>query len=233
MTMTSKNQQASTSFEAVLWDMDGTLIDSEPLWQQATAELSEYLGRRLSRKKLAITQGATVSFTINVCAEHAGVQLDANSYAHLQQQLFDRMKYLLADVTIVPGISELLNKLRAEGTACYVVTNTFRDLAQPAIDAIGRELFAGSICGDEVEHGKPDPMIYATAAKNLNVNPAQCLAFEDSEAGMTAAVAAGCKTIAVPHTVSQYPPGVLPLPSPSFVGVEPATMRQWFSTMEE
>lgn len=228
--MDNTQSETSKSLKAVLWDMDGTLIDSEPLWQQVTVELGEYLGRALTPELLAQTQGATIRFTIELCAKHAGVELNAEKYQQLQQFVFDRMKYLLADVVTFPGVRELLAGLKNDGIACYVVTNTFRELAQPAIDAIGSDYFAGSICGDEVAQGKPDPLLYRTAAKNLGVAPADCLVFEDSQAGMIAAVTAGCKTIAVPSAVSSYPSGVMALPTSSFVGVESETLRNWFNT---
>lgn len=227
--MNNAQLAASKSLKAVLWDMDGTLIDSEPLWQQVTVELGEYLGRALPPKLLAQTQGATIRFTVELCAKHAGIELNPEKYQQLQQYVFGRMKHLLADVFTFPGIRELLAGLNKDGIACYVVTNTFRELAQPAIDAIGSEYFSGSICGDEVAQGKPDPLLYLTAAKNLGVAPADCLVFEDSQAGMIAAVTAGCKTVAVPSAVSSYPSGAMALPTSSFIDVKPETLRQWFN----
>ncbi len=231
--MTNGYMKASSYLQAVLWDLDGTLIDSEPLWQQVTAELSAAMGRRLSPEKLALTQGATIRFSIETCAEHAGVQLTESLYRRFRQEMFDQMKLLLADAPIIAGIPEVLASIQAAGIDNYVVTNTFRELADPALSALGKQFFRGSICGDEVVLGKPDPEIYRQAAFTLGYAPGQCLVFEDSTAGMTAAVQAGCKTIAVPGAHTNRPVGVWEFPAASFVGLGVAEIQHWFAAMEE
>lgn len=219
--------------DAVLWDMDGTLIDSEPLWEIATYEMSESLGRRLSPTLRASTVGGTFRNTADICARHAGVTLAESDYEVLQRTMFDRMAELLVDAQINPGICEILADVTADGIPMAVVTNTPRELAEPAISGIGAEFFAAVICGDDVALGKPDPLIYRTAAAALGVPTSRCLVFEDSETGMTAAYRAGCKVIAVPGASADMPPGTLVMPSPTFVGVTAAKLRQWFEAMEE
>lgn len=92
-----------------------------------------------------------------------------------------------------------------------VVTNTFRSLTDQALDTIGSDRFVGSICGDEVSAGKPDPTCYLTAADRLGIAPDDCLVLEDSTNGMTAAVRAGCRVVGLPAADAEVPEGAVPV----------------------
>ncbi|AKK05940.1 phosphoribosyl-ATP pyrophosphatase [Corynebacterium mustelae] len=219
--------------DAVLWDMDGTLIDSEPLWEIATYEMSESLGRRLSPKLRALTVGGTFRNTADICAEHAGVTLTEADYGRLQRTMFDRMAELLVQARVNPGIHQLLADVSEAGIPMAVVTNTPRELAEPAISAIGAGFFSAVVCGDDVSDGKPDPLIYRTAAAVLKVPTSRCLVFEDSTTGMTAAYRAGCKVVAAPGSAETRPPGTQIMTPPTFVGVTAVKLRHWFEAMEE
>ncbi|MDO4760433.1 MAG: HAD family phosphatase [Corynebacterium sp.] len=218
--------------KAVLWDMDGTLIDSEPLWEIATYELSESMGRRLTPKLREKTVGGSFHNTATICAAHAGISLTESDYTYFQSIMFARMRELLADAPINPGVDTLLHSLKDAGIPSFIVTNTTRELAHPAMKAIGADLFAGSICGDEVAHGKPDPLIYTTAARILKTQPHNCLVFEDSTPGMTAAVNAGCIVFAAPNATHDRPLGVHNMHTPSFVGTQAKDLRQWFQAVQ-
>ncbi|AKK03155.1 HAD family hydrolase [Corynebacterium epidermidicanis] len=222
-------------YEAILWDMDGTLVDSEPLWGIATYEMSEAIGRRLTPAIRELTVGGTFANTIRICEEFAGVVLTPQQREMHRQQMYRRVSELFAtDLTLVPGVAELLDALVAHKVPMMVVTNTPRELADPAIDAIGRQRFVDTLCGDEVTRGKPDPEIYATAASRLGVAPAKCLVFEDSATGMAAAASAGCRVVGLPASEEiVVPPEVLPLAqlhgSSSFLGVTPVDLMQWYA----
>lgn len=170
--------------------MDGTMVDSEPKWGIATYEMSERLGRRLTPELREKTIGGSFANTLRICAEHAGVP--DPDYDEQRSILYARMKELLTDLKPSPGIRPLLEQLEMP---CVVCTNTERELADPCIDAVGRQYFVGSITGDEVPHAKPAPDMYGAAAEMVGFPPSSCLVFEDSWSGMTAARDAGCQVI--------------------------------------
>ncbi len=219
---------------AIFWDMDGTLVDTEPLWGTATYELSELLGRRLTPELRELTVGGSFPNTLRICAEHAGVELRAGDHTRYRRHLFDRMGQLLdAHLTPNPGIPELLASLHARAIPMLVTTNTERELADPSIAAVGDHFFIDSVAGDEVPRPKPAPDMYLEAARRVNAAPGQCLVFEDSTAGMTAAVLAGCRVIGLPADDSTpVPEGVVTLRElhgcSSLEGVSATDVLGWF-----
>lgn len=219
---------------AIFWDMDGTLVDSEPLWGTATYELSELLGRRLTPELRETTVGGSFPNTLRICAAHAGVELSEEDYPRYRRHLFDRVAQLFdAHLTPNPGVPELLADLRERNVPMLVTTNTERELADPSISAVGRHFFTGSITGDEVARPKPAPDMYLEAARRVGAEPEQCLVFEDSTAGMTAAVVAGCRVVGLPEDpAAPVPEGVVPLRdlhgSHSLAGVTADDVFGWY-----
>lgn len=214
---------------AIFWDMDGTLIDSEPLWEVATYELSELLGRRLTPEKRAETVGGSFAHTLGVCADWAGVTLDNEEAAALKMRTYERMGQLLSgSLKPNPGVTELLESLKQTGVPMLVTTNTERVLADYCIDAVGRHFFDDSITGDEVPRGKPAPDMYVEAARRVGKNPEDCLVFEDSWAGMSAGAAAGCKVLGL---ATEVPAGVQAFSAERFVGADATHVSAWFKAM--
>lgn len=214
---------------AVFWDMDGTLVDTEPLWGVATYEMSELLGRRLTPELREQTVGGPFVDTLKICAEHAGVDAD---YDQWRRWMYDRMAELMhGNVLPGPGVTELLAEL---DMPMLVTTNTERELADPCIDAIGRDFFSGSLTGDEVPNPKPAPDMYLAAAERVGQRPQDCLVFEDSWNGMTAAAHAGCRVIGLAHEV---PAGVVSMVDLQgeigFEGVTAQTVGQWWTTLND
>ncbi|KQB85758.1 HAD family hydrolase [Corynebacterium lowii] len=220
---------------AIFWDMDGTLVDSEPLWGIATYELSEHLGRRLTPELRAATVGGSFHHTLQVCADHAGVEVSPEQAKELHDAMFARVGRLFEQsLAPRPGVRPLLEGLRALGVPMMVTTNTERALADPSIKAVGEQFFCDSVAGDEAGRFKPAPDMYVEAARRLGVAPQECLVFEDSQAGMTAAVAAGCQVIGLPEDESDLVEGVLLMQSlhggsRSFEGVRAADVERWFT----
>ncbi|HET9142850.1 HAD family phosphatase [Actinophytocola sp.] len=193
---------------AVLWDMDGTLLDSEKLWDVPLFELAERLGGQLSAATRAAMVGSNVPTTLDLLFGDVGVVPDAEERAEAARWIDKRMAELLAgDPPWQPGARAALDLVRATGLPTALVTSTERALTEIALDTIGRHYFDVTICGDEV-HGrnKPLPDPYLTAARRLAVDPAHCLAIEDSPTGVTSATAAGCTVLVVPSEVP-VPPG--------------------------
>ena len=185
--------------KAILWDMDGTLVDSEPLWGIATYEMSEQMGARITDEVRALTVGGTTSNTVSICADYNNLQLTQLEHKQWVNWMLERVGKLLSeDLEFRPQIPEILQQASAEGVPMALVTNTARHLTTMALRTIGEDNFDFTICADEVEQGKPAPDLYLAAAKKLGVQPEQCLAIEDSTAGMSSALGAGCRVLGVP-----------------------------------
>lgn len=219
--------EAGPGPRAVFWDMDGTMVDTEPLWGVATYELSERLGRRLSAEKREETVGGSFSNTLRVCAEWAGLSVAQLDYNHHRSWMFGRMAELFSgNLETNPGVREVLASLKQAAVPMLVTTNTERILADRCIDVVGRSFFTGSVTGDEVERPKPAPDMYLAAAEMVRQNPAECLVFEDSWTGMSAAAAAGCAVLGLADTV---PDGVLSFDPAQLVGADAADVAAWFA----
>lgn len=215
--------------DAVFWDMDGTMVDTEPLWGIATYELSERLGRRLTPQLRERTIGGSFANTLSVAAAHAGVELGEGDYERHKAWMYDRMAELFTGgLEPNPGVHGVLASLRAAGVPMMVTTNTERVLADACIDAVGREFFAGSIAGDEVDHPKPAPEMYLEAARRVGAAPENCLVFEDSWAGMSAATAAGCRVLGLAATV---PEGVVSFDASRLKGATSTDVASWFELL--
>lgn len=189
--------------KAILWDMDGTLVNTEHLWGQATYALAEEMGKPLTPEVRALTIGGTQEGTISLLSKYAGIPVTDASMSQWKGRIRAIMSELLGgDIKFRPQIPEILGQARAEGLPMALVTNTTRDLTDIAVASMFRTIpedtFTFTLCGDEVESGKPAPDIYLEAARKLDLRPEDCLVVEDSSTGMTAAFTAGCRVIGVP-----------------------------------
>lgn len=182
---------------AVLWDMDGTLIDSEPYWIAAEVELCAKFGVPWSHedglqlvgnsleKSATVLRERGVLMPLDAIIEHltGRVTMQVRERAPWQQDAFD-----------------LLNVVLAAGIPCALVTMSYRQLADALLARVP-EAFAVVVTGDEVVRGKPDPEAYLLAARRLGVDITQCVAFEDSPAGIGSALASGARTVGVERIV--------------------------------
>jgi HAD superfamily hydrolase (TIGR01509 family) len=190
------------AMRAVLWDMDGTLVDSEKLWDVSMHELYARLGGVMTPEVRESTVGGSAKNVMDAVYADLGLDPDPVAVAESTDWLHVRTGELFADgLPWRPGARELLDALLAEGIPMALVTNTRRDLTEQALKSIGTQYFSASVCGDEVEHGKPAPDVYLRAAELLGFEPAQCLAIEDSVTGTIAAESAGCPVMVVPNDV--------------------------------
>jgi HAD superfamily hydrolase (TIGR01509 family) len=183
---------------AVLFDMDGTLVDSEKVWSIALHELAAQYGGVLSPEARLAMVGSSEKDTMAIL--HADLDQPWRDPIAGAEWLTARVKLLFAaGLEWQPGARELLAAVRAAGLPTALVTNTGRGLTEIALGGtLGAENFDIVVCGDEVERPKPDPTPYKTAAAALGVDPAECVAIEDSQSGITSARAAGCRVLAVP-----------------------------------
>lgn len=190
---------------AVLWDMDGTLIDSEPSWIKSEIALAHEFGKHWTREQGLQMVGQTLTVTAARLRDEAGVPLP-------REELIARL--LAGVVTDVQqrmpwrsGAREALSLTREIHIPCALVTMSYRVLADVMVSALPTGTFGEVITGEIVTRGKPDPEAYLRAAAGLGVDPSQCVAFEDSRFGVASALAAGCRVVAVPsyHEIESQP----------------------------
>jgi HAD superfamily hydrolase (TIGR01509 family) len=189
----------SPELRAVLFDMDGTVVDSEHLWAQAMRMIAEDLGGTLTEEALARTTGLSVPASVDLMLTELGSDLP---HEHATEQLLARTADVFAaELMWQPGAQELIDALRAEGVTTALVTNSPRVVVDVAMERLGGHRFDRAVCGDEVSVHKPDPTPYLTAMELLDVPAESCLAVEDSPSGTAAAVAAGVPVLVVPSEV--------------------------------
>ncbi|WP_018656453.1 HAD family hydrolase [Actinomadura flavalba] len=182
--------------QAVLFDMDGLLVDSERLWLEVEEEVVARLGGTWSAEHQEALVGGSIGKAVDYMLVLTGADVPP---ARVAGWLLDGMADRLgASVPLMPGAKELLAEVRDAGVPAALVSSSYRRLLEPALDAIGREHFAVTVAGDEVARTKPDPEPYLTATARLGADPGRCVVLEDSPNGLAAAEAAGCVTVAVP-----------------------------------
>ena len=192
---------APTSPAALLWDFDGTLADTEPLWIAAEYDLIGRLGGTWSDEHAhqlvgnsLVDSGSYILHTIgrtDLTPEWVVDQLVARVIQHLRT----------GDLPWRPGALDLLERSRAAGIPCALVSASYRVQLDAAIAALPPGSFATSVAGDEVERGKPHPEPYERACAELGVDPRRCVVFEDSETGARSGNAAGALVVAIPNRV--------------------------------
>jgi HAD superfamily hydrolase (TIGR01509 family) len=191
---------------AVLWDMDGTLVDTEPYWIECEYALVESYGGTWSDELAHAQVGNDLLDTGRALIEHGGVPLEP---VEVVERLLDGVvERVRAHLPWRPGAQDLLAELHDRGVPCALVTMSWRRFAEAVLDAVpGR--FAALVTGDEVERPKPFPDPYLLAARMLGADPADCVAIEDSPKGVASAVAAGVPTLGVVNLVDLPPrPGL-------------------------
>lgn len=212
---------------AVLWDMDGTLVDSEKLWDVALYEAAEWLGGSLSPEQRATLVGSNMIVTCRYLLEVAGKPVDDAAVAEVADWVRARTKEMFVEeLPWRAGAHDALVAVSAAGVPSALVTSTERELTELALRTIGAEKFDVIVCGDEVDGlNKPHPEPYLRAARALGVDPARCVAVEDSPVGADSAAAAGCTVLVVPNEVP-VPPGRRRVFRSSLVGIDAATLAE-------
>lgn len=184
---------------AVLWDMDGTLVDSEEYWLSSEQSLAkEFNGSWGTQDGLDLI-GMSLYESSKLMKEKMGLELEPDEI--INRLTDDVVAQLEVSIPWRPGAQELLRSLKKRGVKTALVTMSMTRMAESVTNQIPFKAFDVIVAGDMVTHGKPHPEPYLMAAKLLGVAPEDCVAFEDSLTGLTSAEAAGTKAVGVTNIV--------------------------------
>jgi HAD superfamily hydrolase (TIGR01509 family) len=191
------------ALQAVLFDMDGLLVDTEPVWYEIESEVMARLGGSWEPADQAVLVGGSLERTLDYLLGKAKRPVPRE---RLARWMLDGMITRLAAsvVTLRPGAGELLAEVQAAGLPHALVTSSEREIMDAVIRATGVR-FEVTVCAADVTRIKPDPEPYLLAAKLLGVEPARCMVLEDSPNGAASAEAAGCQVIVVPNVAPVAP----------------------------
>jgi HAD superfamily hydrolase (TIGR01509 family) len=181
---------------AVLWDLDGTLIDSEHYWAICQSRLAAQYEAEWTNEDEKSVIGSSLYDSSALIRSRFGI-IDRSVQEiidHLTDEVIEQMREALP---WRPGALELLLELRQHRIKTALVTMSMRRMALAVVEAIPFAAFDAVIAGDDVKNGKPHPEPYLMAAQTLGFDPRECLAFEDSITGLTSAVAAGTHAVGV------------------------------------
>lgn len=206
------------ALRAVLFDMDGLLVDSEPLWFEVERTVMARLGGQWGKADQQALIGGSLDRTVSWLLGKAEVPASREDVA---RWLVAEMAALIGArrLPLQPGAGALLAGLDAAGVPCALVTASSRAV-MAAVLKVTALRFNVTICGDDVRRGKPDPEPYMLAADKLGVPTAGCVVLEDSPTGIAAARAAGCPVIAVPSVPVPPGPGLVTVRSLEEVGID-------------
>jgi HAD superfamily hydrolase (TIGR01509 family) len=206
----------------VLFDMDGLLVDTEPLWFETEADVMARLGAPWTKQDQEQLLGGSMDNTVGYLLARATRPVPP---ADVARWMTEGMLRRAAEgrVIVRPGARELLNEVAATGIPYALVTGSQRPFTEAVLASTGFR-FPVTVTGDDVARTKPDPEPYLLAAKLLDADPEQCVALEDSPNGVASATGAGCLVVAVP-TLLAIPAARRRLVVPSLSGITLATLR--------
>ena len=208
---------------AVLFDMDGLLVDTEPLWLETETEVMARLGAPWTQADQQVLLGGSMARTVGYLLAKATRPVPPQTVERwMNEGMLDRVR--AGRVVVRPGVRELLAEVSAAGLPYALVTSSQRVFADAVLAATGMT-FPVIVSAEDVTASKPDPEPYLLAAKLLAVSPESCVALEDSPNGVASAAAAGCRVVAVPSLVP-IPPAPGRVLMTSLAGVDLAMLRE-------
>jgi HAD superfamily hydrolase (TIGR01509 family) len=199
------SERSDRTYNAVIFDMDGVLTDSEPLYLEATNAVLAPLGRRLTGKQSRAFMGTSVTNSWQGIMEALGLEGELDRYV----QDYDRelLRLLAQPKEPLPGVRSLIDRLRRKRVPLGLASSSWRTWVDTVLGAAGLTgLFDVVVAGDMVENEKPAPDAYLAAARELGIAPSRCIALEDTPAGLAAARAAGTFVIQVRAASTAFPP---------------------------
>jgi mannitol-1-/sugar-/sorbitol-6-/2-deoxyglucose-6-phosphatase len=185
--------------QAVIFDMDGLLIDSEPFWKQAEHEVFSSVGVELTGDLTALTAAMTTREVTEFW--YAKQPWQDTSLEEVENSVVERVKYLIeTQGQAMQGVHDLLDSLQQAKVKIGLATNSPKGIIPSVLQRLNiADYFMAYSSAEEVTKGKPAPDVYQLTLEKLGIEAHQCIAFEDSLGGIKAALAAGIKAIAVPH----------------------------------
>ena len=194
------------SFTTVIFDMDGLMIDSEPLWNDASFEVFKGYGINSDKKLFSETTGLRTREFLKHWFDH--FKLDTEYLLSAEEKIIDLMKQkVLQSGKVQPGLSHILNFFIERKFKIGLASSSPMSLIKITIDYLGvGKAFSAFSSAADLEYGKPHPAVYMDCAKKLNAEMSECLAFEDSFNGLIAAKAARMKCVVVPAAAQFYDP---------------------------
>ncbi|MHA6695163.1 HAD family hydrolase [Homoserinimonas sp. A520] len=213
----------------VLWDMDGTIVDTEPYWMRAEEELVASFNGVWTREAALAVVGADLWVAARIFQNHGVALPEDEIVTRLTDQVMEQVS---VEVPWRPGARQLLQELNQAGIPCALVTMSLNRMAQQVVSAMGFDAFTAVVGGDDVTKGKPDAEPYVRGAQLLGLDASQCIAFEDSTTGLASAVASGAVTIGVPAHI-HLPPSADYALWPTLEGRGVADLRDHFATARQ
>ncbi|GHH14231.1 HAD family hydrolase [Streptomyces rubradiris] len=185
-----------SALQAVLLDMDGTLVDSEGCWWDVEVEVFASLGYTLDETWRHVVVGGPMTRSAGFLIEATGAAIGLAELTVLLNEGFENR--IDGGLPLMPGAARLLAELHAHEIPTALVSASHRRIIDRVLSVLGPHHFTLSIAGDEVSRTKPFPDPYLLAAAGLGADPARCAVVEDTATGVAAAEAAGCRVVAVP-----------------------------------
>ena len=183
--------------QAVIFDMDGTLIDTERVSQAAWRRAAQDFRIEIPERILHAFVGCSIPNAMNMIDDEFGDPAFTERLFNRRHEIFDATWE--DELELKPGAAEAVAAVRERGLAVALATSSVRDRAITSMERLGlMELFDAAVFDEDIEHHKPAPDVYLVAADHLDIEPAQCVAVEDSFNGVRSGAAAGMRTIMVP-----------------------------------
>ena len=189
--------------QAVLFDMDGTLIDSEPLWLKSEVELMARYGSEWTRSDQEFCLGGPLSKVGIYMADKSGGAASPEFF--IETMISSVESHLENSLEFMPGAIELVDELHQLGFPLALVTASPRNLLRATLAGLPFNYFAASVSSNDVKRTKPDPESYLRAAKMLQVDISQCLILEDSRTGVLSGLASGARVVGIEHMITFEP----------------------------
>jgi len=190
-----KTEVEKPPIKAVIFDLDGLLVDSEPLWTEARNKVLGEFGVGYDEEDKRLLMGRDYRVGLEYLINRYKLVVSVHDLAIKEQKILEGL--FKKKLKLMPGAKELINEVDNSELKKAIATSSPRSRLESALNKLNLKGFSVIVTGDDIVHGKPDPEIFLKAAQKLWVDPASCLVLEDSPYGIEAANKAGMKSVAV------------------------------------